>query len=49
LVIGQESPCFPLPIGKVLKELEEQKLALSASSFHLGPTMLPFVFLHPNF
>jgi hypothetical protein len=33
----------------VLKAPEEQKYSLLASGFHLGPTMLSFVFLFPSF
>jgi hypothetical protein len=36
-------------LAQVLRSPEKEKHALSASRFHLGPTMLPFVFSFPNF
>jgi hypothetical protein len=49
LITEWESPGPPLPIGyQVLKAPEGQKNALSCG-FHLGLTMLPFVFLLMNF
>jgi hypothetical protein len=35
-------------LAKVLQVPGEEKHDLSASRFHLGPTMLPFVFPFPN-